>query len=943
MAELAITEVRRRLQKFAVEHANDTDEKQHAQQFWRDFYSCFGLSKSSASMFEARVVKLGGKRGYIDSFIPSLLLVEQKSAGRDLDEAYKQAQEYFHAITNEFERPRYIVVCDFARFRLYNLDESAKDYVECALDELHKRADWFKFLLDGKKVAVIAEELPINRKAAEQIARLHEALLAANYKGRDLEVFLTRLLFCLFADDTGIFGDDGIFRRLVESTKEDGSDTGTTLSMLFEVLNTAKNERQHNLDDVYKSFEYVNGSLFAERIKTPYFDFELRKLLVSCAVLDWSGISPAIFGAMFQGVLEDSDADTAHRKESRRDLGAHYTSERNILKLIKPLFLDGLRDELEKAKGSKAKLKALYEKLPTLKFIDPACGCGNFLVIAYRELRRVEIDVIAELFFKGEQGGLLDIKTLSNVNLEQFYGIEIDDAAAHIARVAMYITDHQLNLEAAQRFGEARPTVPLVSTPHIHKDNALQMDWNTVLAASECSYVLGNPPFYGYSLQTKAQKEDMETVFGHIHGAGVLDYVCGWYAKAARYIESNKAIECAFVSTNSITQGEQPAVLWQDLLAQGIVINFAHRTFDWSNEGKANAAVHCVIIGFAKFDKKVKELHFYDDIKGDSVCVEVSKINAYLIEADQVLLSKRSHPISKCAKSMIKGSQATDGGNLLFDEAEAKRIAETDFIAAKYIRQFLGADEFINNTKRFCLWLVDSTAEERSRSIVIKERVAKVREMRLKSKKKQTQNLSDSAYLFGEIRQTKDNYVLVPRHSGENRKYIPVDFLSSDVICGDANSMVPNATLFDFAVLTSEMHMAWVRAVCGRLGSSFRYSNTVVYNNFPFPQKLDAATTAAIDCCARKVLNERRLEADRCISQNLSWSLGSMYAEGAMPVDLLKAHRELDKLIDKAYGYSGADNSADRLIFLFGLYERETSLLAGAVAKKRAKKQPAIK
>ena len=931
MAELAITEVRRRLQKFAVEHANDTDEKQHAQQFWRDFYSCFGLSKSSASMFEARVVKLGGKRGYIDSFIPSLLLVEQKSAGKDLDEAYKQAQEYFHAITNEFERPRYIVVCDFARFRLYNLDESAKDYVECALDELHKRADWFKFLLDGKKVAVIAEELPINRKAAEQIARLHEALLAANYKGRDLEVFLTRLLFCLFADDTGIFGDDGIFRRLVESTKEDGSDTGTTLSMLFDVLNTAKNERQHNLDDVYKAFEYVNGSLFAERIKTPYFDFELRKQLVSCAVLDWSGISPAIFGAMFQGVLEDSDVDTAHRKESRRDLGAHYTSERNILKLIKPLFLDGLRDELEKAKGSKAKLKALYDKLATLKFIDSACGCGNFLVIAYRELRRVEIDVIAELFFKGDQGGLLDIKTLSNVNLEQFYGIEIDDAAAHIARVAMYITDHQLNLEAAQRFGEARPTVPLVSTPHIHKGNALQMDWNAVLPASECSYVLGNPPFYGYSLQTKAQKEDMESVFGHIHGAGVLDYVCGWYAKAARYIEANKAIECAFVSTNSITQGEQPAVLWKDLLAQGIVINFAHRTFSWSNEGKANAAVHCVIIGFAKFDRKEKWLFSYEDIKGEPRPTLVKRINAYLIDGPNVLLQKSKHHINKNAPLMYRGSQPTDGGNLLLSDTEKVDLIARDAGVEKFIKKFLMGEEFINGLSRWCLWLQDATASEIKSMPNVLKRIEAVKTMRLASSKEATRKLAATPYLFGELKQPSSDYLALPSVSSERRKYIPIDYLSKDVICGNKIYCVENATLFDFAVLTSSMHMAWTRAVCGRLKSDYNYAITVVYNNFVFPNDVSEDVKSKINDCAEKVLSVRK--------SNFGATLAELYDPLTMPVELTKAHVDLDKAVDKAYGYTGADDDASRVAFLFSLYERETSLLAGAVAKKRAKKQ----
>ena len=928
MAELTITEVRRRLQKFAVEHAGDTDEKQHAQQFWRDFYSCFGLSKSSAAMFEARVVKLGGKRGYIDSFIPSLLLVEQKSAGKDLDEAYKQAQEYFLAITNEFERPRYIVVCDFARFRLYDLEASAKDYLECTLDELHKRADWFKFLLDGKKVTIIAEELPINRKAAEQIAKLHDALLRANYKGRDLEVFLTRLLFCLFADDTGIFGDDGQFRRLVEKTKEDGSDTGSTIAMLFEVLNTAKDERQSNLDDEYKAFEYVNGNLFAEHIKTPYFDYELRKILVGCAVLDWSGISPAIFGAMFQGVLEDSDTDTAHRKESRRELGAHYTSERNILKLIRPLFIDGLREELQKAKGSKTKLKALYDKLATLKFIDPACGCGNFLVIAYRELRRVEIDVIAELFFKGEQGGLLDIKTLSNVGLEQFYGIEIDEAAVHIARVAMYITDHQLNLEAAQRFGEARATVPLINTANIYKNNALRVDWNDYLAANECSYVLGNPPFIGKTWQTNDQKDDVAFIFSGIKGAGLLDYVCCWYKKAADYIDENKGIECAFVSTNSITQGEQPAVLWQDLLAQGIVINFAHRTFSWSNEGRANAAVHCVIIGFAKFSRKEKLLFTYEDIKGAAYCNKVSKINAYLVEADNLVLQNRRQHINCFEIDMQNGGKPVDGGNLLLSNDEKDDLLSKDKDAIKWIKRYVMGDEFINGIDRWCLWLEHIKPAELRALPLVYERVNEVKKMRLASKKAATVELAEQPFLFGELRQAKSKkYLAIPKVSSERRKYLPMAFLDENTICGDKIFFVNNATNYHFGVLTSAMHMAWMRCVCGRMKSDYSYSNTIVFNNFAFPIKAKVADIDEIILCAEEVLRVR--------NEHVGATLADLYDALAMPSNLLKAHKALDKAVDKAYGYTGTDDDASRVAFMFNLYEKETSLLAGATAKKK--------
>jgi hypothetical protein len=722
MTTTTINEVRRRLQIFAKEHANDSDEKQHAQQFWRDFYICFGLSKSSASMFEKRVLKVGGARGYIDSFIPSVLLVEQKSLGKDLDKAYEQARDYFYALENEFEKPQYIITCDFQTFKLYNLHSDTKEPKICKLDELHKRADWFMFLVD-KRVVTVSEETPVNRKAAEQVSKLHDALLRANYVGKDLESFLTRLLFCLFADDTGIFGDDGQFRRLIERTKEDGSDVGSTITLLFQVLNTPKDKRQINLDENLKAFEYVNGSLFAEYIQTPYFDFDLRTNLLRCVEIDWSGISPAIFGSMFQSVLEYGTSDTAHRKESRRELGAHYTSERNILKVIQPLFLDQLYEEFEKAKGNKAKLTTLYEKLPTLKFFDPACGCGNFLVIAYREIRRIENDVINELFFKGQaQGGLLDITTLCRVNIGQFYGLEIDEAATHIARVALYITDHQLNLEAANKFGKTRATVPLVTTPHIHNENALRIDWNDVIKAQDCNYVFGNPPFYGAMLLNDEQRKDIDSVFNGLKGSGTLDYVSCWYWKAAQYIQFGNT-DCAFVSTNSITQGEQVAILWGPLITKyGIQIHFAHQTFKWNNEGKGVAGVHCVIIGFSKTKNSIRNLYSYSEISADPICKQVNNINPYLLNASNIFITNRGAPISN-VPPMRFGNMPRDGGNLLLTLDEKEDILRSEPNAKQWIRKFVGAEDLINNSERYCLWLIDIEPNELAKLPKVLKRV----------------------------------------------------------------------------------------------------------------------------------------------------------------------------------------------------------------------------
>ncbi len=934
-ARLSSVEVKKRLSAFARTFKSADNEQRQAQMFWAGFYNCFGISAAEVTVFEQQVRKLDGNLGRIDSFIPGLLIVEHKSKGRDLEKAYEQAQEYFLALKAE-ERPKYIITSDFARIVLHDL--TANTMHETTLADLPKHANWFKFLYSDVQ-ATIVEETPINRNAAYAISKLHEALLRINFKGRDLEIFLTRLLFCLFADDTNIFDDNGQFRRLVEGTKEDGSDVGQKLYELYEVLNTDAQDRLITLDDELAAFPYVNGSLFAERTRIPVFNSELRELLLTCAALDWSNISPAIFGAMFQGVLEEHNTHEK-RQATRRELGAHYTSERNILRVIGPLFLDELRKDFELSKRSKSRLKVLYDKLPTLKFFDPACGCGNFLVIAYRELRQLENEVIAELFDYDGTRGLFDVSTLCRVNLSQFYGIEIDEAAAHIARVALYITDHQQNIKAAEFFGTTRATIPLTVTPHIHVGNALTTDWAVVVSPVECSYIFGNPPFIGYSYQSKQQKEDLEHVFGNLHGSGVLDYVCGWYEKAAKCMLENEKIECAFVSTNSITQGEQPAVLWRSLSAKGIKINFAHRTFRWSNEGKGVAAVHCVVIGFAKFDRKIKSIYAYEDIGAEPAELRVEKINAYLVDAADVLLEKRRTPICSSVPCLDYGSKPTDGGNLLLTKEEANEIKATDLIACKYIRKFLGAEEFINNVDRYCLWLIDSTAEDRKNSPVLQERLGLVRQMRLSSKKSNTQELANTPYLFGEIRQPDSNYLLIPSVSSELRRYIPIGFIDKDTIVSNLVFALENATLYDFGIVTSVMHMAWVRAVCGRLESRYRYSNTIVYNNYPFPISPKKEHVDEIFNCSKAILDARLAEELRCEEMGIKSSLASMYDPLTMPADLVKAHKALDKAVDKAYGYKAGDDDASRVAFLFKKYEEVTSLLPSTkIAKKRTSKQ----
>lgn len=759
--DLSFNEIRKRLSSFALQWKTATRENADAKLFWARFYECYGIRPESSTIYEKAVDKLDGGRGFIDSFIPGLLIVEHKSRNRNLDSAFTQASDYFMALP-ELERPKYIVTSDFARFRLYDLATGRCS--ECTLKDLPKRAGWFSFLLDSHAPPKILEESPVNRQAAYAVSKLHEALLRANFRGRELELFLTRLLFCFFADDTGIFGADGQLRYLIERTREDGRDTGARLFELFDVLDTPDDERQVNLDEALAGFTYINGRLFSERTRIPAFDSDMREILLHCADLDWSGISPAIFGAMFQGVLE-AHTPTDSRQSSRRELGAHYTSERNILRVIDPLCMNDLRAELTAARRSKPRLQALYDKLPPLNYLDPACGCGNFLVIAYRELRRLENEVIADLFDFDRGRGLLDVSTLCRVRVNQFYGIEIDDAAAHIARVALWITDHQMNLEAAERFGNTRPTVPLIDAPHIRCANALRVDWADVLPPESCRFVMGNPPFIGKQYQNTEQRSDLETVFRELKNAGLLDYVAAWYVKALAYIKGNSKVDVAFVSTNSITQGEQVAVLWPLLFEAGIRIRFAHRTFRWSNEGKGNATVHCVIIGFGLRRPEACTIFDYssEHRTDENRVIDAKQVNAYLVDAPNVVLANRRSPL--CAvPSMAFGNMANDGGNLLLSDLDKQQLVKTEPHAAVWIRPFLGAEEFINAELRWCLWLVHTLPNELRAMPEVYRRVQSVRDIRLASTRAATRQLADAPYLFGEIRQPDTSYLLVHEH-----------------------------------------------------------------------------------------------------------------------------------------------------------------------------------
>jgi hypothetical protein len=624
--------------------------------------------------------------------------------------------------------------------------------------------------------------------------------------------------------------------------------------------------------------------------------------------------------------------------KARRNLGAHYTSEANILKLIKPLFLDELHAEFERVKGNRNKLFEFHKKLRQLTFFDPACGCGNFLVISYRELRELELKVLrADHELSAHKGQLtVDVHALIGVNVDQFYGIEIEEFPAQIAQVALWLVDHQMNLRVSVEFGLYFARIPLKSSPQIRHANALRLDWSEVLPAERCSYVLGNPPFLGKTYQSKEQKADLTAVMQGIHGAGDLDFVCGWYVLAAQYMKST-GTQAAFVSTNSITQGEQVAVLWGEMQRLGMQIHFAHRTFQWTNEASGKAAVHCVIVGFGPQDQAIKTIYEYEDIKGLPHAVQVKRINAYLVDAPDVFLKKRTTPVCKVSP-MSNGGKPTDGGNLLLSDEEKDALIAVEPKAEKWIRPFLMGDEFINNIGRWCLWLVNiPPAELRAMPHVIK-RVEGVRAMREASTKPATVALASTPTLFGEIRQPKSKrYLAIPKVSSERRQFIPIGYLDNEVICGDKIFFVDDASLFTFGVLTSTMHNAWMRYTCGRLKSDYSYSNTIVYNNYPWPgfagEPLSDKHRNAIEQAAQCVLDARAQFADA--------SLADLYDPLTMPPALLKAHQKLDTAVDAAYQPSGGKKTyasdAERVAFLFELYQRITSLLPAPNAKKTRK------
>lgn len=788
---LSWNEIKTRATAFSKEWENEVSEDAEAKSFWDDFFNVFGIGRRRVATFEQQVKKIDNKTGFIDLLWKGIILVEHKSRGKDLDKAYRQAKDYFPGL-KEKELPRYILVSDFEKFRLYDLEENI--HHEFNLFDFVNHVHLFGFIA-GYQKRTYKEQDPVNIEAAELMGKLHDKLKAIGYDGHHLELYLVRLLFCLFADDTSIFERGTLHEYIELKTSEDGSDLAMHISQIFTILNTPKDKRFKNIDESLDIFPCVNGKLFEEPLPLASFDGEMRKILIDCCLLDWGKISPAIFGSLFQSVMDS---------KARRNLGAHYTSEKNILKLIKPLFLDGLYKEYATAKESKPKLQKFHDKISKLRFLDPACGCGNFLIIAYRELRLLEIQIIKTLIFKygklrvevAADAGV-DVGQLIKCDVDRFYGIEYEEFPAQIAQVAMWLMDHQMNQMVTNTFGEYYVRLPLRKSATIIHGNALRTDWQSMIdpmpwekEQARYHFILGNPPFIGKHLQNAEQKKDMDNVFMGVNAAGVMDYVAAWYIKAAQYMQKANTVEekdlpktkTAFVSTNSIAQGEQVGILWAELFNKyHIKIHFAHRTFKWGNEAKGNAAVHVVIIGFANFDIFEKLIYEYDNIKGEPHEMKVKNINPYLVFGNDLCIPKRREPICKVSEIAF-GNMPNDGGGLIFSDEEKKIFLDEEPKARKYIKPLLSAYEFLNGENRWCLWLLGADPAELKNMPKVLKQIEIVKRHRLKSNREATKKLAVYPSLFGEIRQPSTNYILIPRHSSENRMYIPMGFFCLQIL-----------------------------------------------------------------------------------------------------------------------------------------------------------------
>ena len=923
---LSWNEVRSRAARFANEWQDATDEIRETQSFYNAFFRIFGVQRRSVARYEEHVRRLNDSSGFIDLFWPSVLIVEQKSVGRDLVRAYGQAGEYFDSLS-ERDRPRYILVSDFQTFELYDLDEREKACFTLA--DLPSHVEKFGFIL-GVQRRTFRDQDPVNTKVADAMGELHDALKVSGYVGHDLEVFLVRTVFCLFADDTGIFEPRDIFLDLLENrTREDGSDLGGWLAQLFQVLNTPVDQRQGMLDEDLARFPYVNGDLFKAQITIANFNADMRAALIDACQFDWSAVSPAIFGALFQSVMDPVE---------RRAQGAHYTTEKNILKVIEPLFLDDLREEFTRLRERRdtrrrSELEAFQKRLGEMKFFDPACGCGNFLIIAYRELRELEIEVIRELR-RGQAAVELQqelyVAKLSRITVEQFYGIEIGEFPSRIAETALWMMDHIMNNRLSLAFGLSYVRIPLEGSPHILNADALETDWAELLPPEECSYVFGNPPFAGAKYQSKEQRAQVRRIAALSKGGGTLDYVTAWFLKAGEYVQTGRA-RIGFVATNSITQGEQVGQLWPILFARwSLEIAFAHRTFAWGSDARGQAHVHVVILGLEGRENAhtEKRLFSYPDINGEAEETLHAALSPYLFGAGgltnpHLTVRKVSQPINGLSP-LRYGSQPIDGGHTIFGVVKRSKFLAKEPKAESLMRPYVGAREYLQGVERWILALRDVSPESLARLPMVRERISAVRKYRLASKRAVTRGLSSFPTEFAFTTIPTTPFLVIPEASSERREYVPIGWLTPPVIPSNLVRVLENATLVDFALITSTMHMAWLRHIGGRLKSDYRYSIGLVYNTFPTPPGISEESN--LMRLAQAVLDARSAHPDA--------TLADLYDPDLMPPNLRRAHQRLDRAVDRLYRREKFSSERERIEHLFPFYEK---LRAPLEARMRAK------
>ena len=928
---LSWNEVRARAAAFAEDWKDAAYEKGETQSFYNDFFRVFGVRRRNVARYEEHVEKLDNRSGFIDLFWPGVLLVEQKSAGRGLGKAYAQAGEYFDALP-ELERPRYILVSDFQTFELHDLDE--RQVVEFPLVDLPAHVDSFGFIL-GVQRRTFRDQDPANIEAAELVGRLHDALAEAGHRGHDLERFLVRVVFCMFADDTGVFEPRDIFLDFIETrTGEDGADLGPWLAQLFQVLDTPEDQRVATLDEDLARFPYVNGALFEGHLRMFSFDSAMRRALLNACRFDWSNISPAIFGALFQSVMDPAE---------RRAQGAHYTTEKNILKVIEPLFMDDLRTEFGRlralrGRGRVAALRQFQVKLGGLTFFDPACGCGNFLIIAYRELRRLEIEVIREIrdATHATKQAVLDTAWQSAVDVDQFYGIELGEFPARIAETALWMMDHIMNNRLSREFGQNYVRIPLEKSPHIVHGDALEADWTDLLQPSSCSYVFGNPPFVGAKYQTTEQRAQVRGIASLGKSGGTLDYVAAWFIKAAEYVKGGDA-RIGFVATNSITAGEQVAQLWPVLFGRcKLEIAFAHRTFAWGSDARGKAHVHVAILGLdrRKAARAEKRLFSYPDLNGDPEESGHAVLSPYLFDAGglsdpHLVVREESAPINGMGRLII-GSKPIDGGEYIFNAEERAALLEAEPDAAPWLRPFIGAREYLQGGERWILALHDAPPEVLAQLPRVRERIAAVRAYREDSKSAPTRKLAATPTLYHVNVLPTAPFLVIPEVSSERREYAPIGWLEPPVIPSNKLRLLANATLADFALLTSTMHMAWTRYIGGRLKSDYQYSVGINYNTFPLPPQ--GANLSRLEPLAQAVLDARAAHPGA--------TLANLYDPDLMPPNLRQAHQALDRAVDRLYRRKGFASERERVEHLFLRYETIAVPLGIPASERRKRTAP---